>query len=568
MTVNAAPGESQVAYHVRRANDLKQVRSPWEYIYGELARFIEPTRWRPTEEPEGWTSRKAILDTTATMAWRTLKSGMHSGITSPARPWFKIKTADPDLNKWGPVKEYLETGQDRMREVFAGSNLYSQFHIGYGDMGQFGQSAALLVEDDKNILRVIQCVHGEFWLGRDASGRCNTLYRRFTWPVHRIVQRFGTATLPRQIREAFDQARYQDRYTIWHAVEPRMNRDPNRIDRKNKPYLSNYWIDGADSKVNESLLIEESGFDENPIIAPGWEISGDDTYSVSPGMIALGEVKMLMKQQKDKLDGIEKQVKPPMTGPTSMKGNPASILPGSITYSDDATGAGYRAAFQVNWDLSNLTLDIREVQQRCEKAFYADLFLMLANMEGIQPRNQFELSERKEEKLLALGPVLENIFNDQLDPTIDRAWNIMNRRRLLPPPPQEIARMGGPLEVEYTSMLAQAQKAQATGSIERMWAFAGQISAVKPEVLDVLKGDETIEAYADMVGYPSVAIATEDEREEIRQQRAQQMQQQQQVENAPAVAGAAKSGADAAAVMAGINQNPTGGGLLQQLGIG
>lgn len=566
MADNSAPGESKIAYHRRRAEDLKTLRSPWEHIWTELAKFIEPTRYKHDIKPEGWTSRRHIIDITATMSWRTLKSGMHSGITSPARPWFKWKSKDPDLNKWGPVKEWLQAAEDRARDICAGSNIYSAFHTGYGDMGQFGQSCGILMEDNRNVIRMLQLVHGQFWLARDENGRCNSLYRRFEWPVHRIVNRFGLKNLSRAVREAYDQSRYDAKFTIWHAIEPRYKRNTSSQRKQDKPFLSNYWEDGRDSSPDARPLLEESGFDTNPIIAPAWELSGDDTYSLSPGMVALGSIKMLMKEQSDKLDGIEKQVKPPMTGPTSMEGSPASLVPGSITYSDDPTGKGYRPAFEVNWNLANLIVDIKDVQNQCDRAFFADLFMMLANMEGVQPRNTLELSERKEEKLLQLGPVLENIYNDQLDPFTDRLWDIMQRRRLLPPPPQEL--QGQMLDVEYTSMLAQAMKAQRTGSIERMWAFVGTIAAAKPEVMDKLKGDETIDAYGDMVGYPADAIATEEEVQQIRAKRAQDMAMEKNIAAAPAMAQAAKGGADAAQVMSELNQSPQAGSLLQQLGIG
>ncbi len=41
-------------------------------------------------------------------------------------------------------------------------------------------------------------------------------------------------------------------------------------------------------------------------------------------------------------------------------------------------------------------------------------------------------------------------------------------------------------------MLAQAQKAVATGAIERFWQFGGQIAALNPEAADRLDPDGTM----------------------------------------------------------------------------
>ena len=563
MTVNAGRYETQIAYHRRRAQEVKRVRQPWEAIWREIADYIEPTRLRLQTKDEGAMSRRMILNSTATLALRTLKSGMHSGITSPARPWFRLATFDPGMKDFGPAKTYLGAVEMRMREVFQSSNLYNAFHTSYGDLAQFGQPCGLLVEDDQSIIRMMQLVPGSFWIVRDETGRATTVYRTFRWSVQRIVARFGYDKCPHRIRTAYDTAKYDDVYDIWHAVEPRMSRNPDKSDKPNKPYLSNYWLDGGDEGDG---LLEESGFDSNPIIAPPWELSGDDHYAISPGHIAVGDVKGLQLETKRKWEAIDRKVRPPMTGPTSMKNNPASTLPGSITYVDDPTGKGYRAAMEVNIDLSHLVADIKDVRDQIREIFYADLFLMLQNLDGIQPRTQFELAERKEEKLLALGPVLENIYGGQLEPVIDRTFAILNARGELPPPPPELR--GKDLKIEYISILAQAQKAVATGAIERGAAFVGQMSAVNPEAIDKLDVDEAIDVYFDYIGMPPSIVVPDDKVAEMRANRAQEQQAAKSAEMAATVAPAVKQSAEAAAVLASAQDNPGAGALLQSLGIG
>jgi hypothetical protein len=562
MAENAPKYESQIAYHRRRTEELKKVRQPWEQTWGDLATYIEPTRLRLLSQQEGPKSRAKIVDSTGTFALRTLASGMHSGITSPARPWFRLTTTDPDLKEFAPVKQYLSQVEKLMREAFEASNVYNAFHQGYSDLGQFGQSVGILVEDDDTPVRMIQLMHGRFWIARDHKGVVTTLYRCFRWSTQRVVRRFGYANVSQRVREKYDQGRYDEVFDIWHAIEPREKRNPNMIDKANKPYLSNYWEEGA----NNTEMLEVSGFDENPLIGPAWEIAAEDHYGLSPGMVALGDVKMLQMEQTRKLEGIDKMVRPPMTGPTSMRNNPASLLPGAVTFVDDPTGKGFRAAIDVNLRIGELREDIREVQDRIKVSFYADLFLMLANMDGIQPRNQFEIAERKEEKLLALGPVLENIYTGQLKPVIDRTYAILDRRKALPPPPPEL--QGQDLKIEYISILAQAQKAVATGSVERLWSFAGNLSAVKPEALDKLDADQSIDVYADMLGADPSLIVTDEEVAKIRGARAKRQQMADQAQMAATVAPAMKQGADAAAVLAQTDQNGGAGALLRNLGIG
>lgn len=562
MTGNAPRNETQLQYHRRRLEELKRTRNPWEPAWQALADYIEPTRYRNPLRDEGPLSRAKIIDTTGSFAWRTLASGMHSGITSPARPWFRLTTFDPDLKDYAPVKEYMAAVEQRLREAFQKSNLYPSFHTGYGDLGQFGQSCAILAEDDKQIIRAQPLLHGTFWIARDENGRATTLYRMFRWSVQRIVGRFGYDAVSQAIKTQYDAGNYDKTFDICHAIEPRLSRDPSKIDRANKPFLSNYW---EDRHGNEGKLLEESGFDENPIICPPWELAGEDHYALSPGQIALGDIKMLQLEQTRKLEGIDKMVRPPMTGPTSMRNNPASLLPGSVTYVDDPTGKGFRPAMEVNLRLSDLAADIRDTQERIRQAFYADLFLMISQMEGIQPRNQFEIAERKEEKLLALGPVLENIYNGQLAPVIDRTYAILERRGELPPPPPEL--QDQELQIEYISMLAQAQKAVSTGSIERVASFVGNLAAVRPDVLDKLDVDEAVDQYADMLGAPPSIIVPDDKVQAARDARAQKQKLAENAALSNQMAPAITAGADAARVLSETPNGPTGQGLLQQIGL-
>lgn len=558
----------------RRKESLKALRTPYEAQWTELAENIAPSRLRlMVNQKEGQKLRGKIVDSTGTFALRTLASGMHSGITSPARPWFKLMTFDPELREFGPVRAYIDAVEKRMREIFQGSNVYNAFHIGYGDLGLFGQSCGLLIEDERSVIRMLQLQHGSFWLARNERGVADTVCREFSWSVERIVKRFAKgrgegadlSSISHSVRRCYDRGDYDERFTINHLVQPRHDRSPGKIDKLNKPFASVYWEEGASDMNDREKMLEVSGFDENPIIAPPWELPAEDHYAVSPGIEALPDVKMLQSEQTDKVKAIQKKVDPPMVGPTSLRNNPASLLPGALTYVDVvAGGQSFQPAMQVQLQTNELREDIQDVQGRIERAFYADLFLMISNMEGIQPRNQFEIAERREEKLLALGPVLENIYGAQLAPTISRTYEIMARRGELPPAPQELDNTE--LKIEYISMLAQAQKAVATGAIERVWAFAGNISAVKPEVLDKLDADQSIDDYADMVGAPASMVVSDDRVSEIRKSRADAQAQAAQAESTAAMMPAVKQGADAAKVLAETDARAPGS-LLQRLGL-
>jgi len=133
-----------------------------------------------------------------------------------------------------------------------------------------------------------------------------------------------------------------------------------------------------------------------------------------------------------------------------------------------------------------------------------------------------EVRERVEEKLILLGPVLERLQSELLTPVVDRTFGIMYRNQRIPEPPEEL--QGRELKVEYVSLLAQAQKAVGTMSIEQFMRFISASAQMYQEALDIMDIDETAEEYAELLGVPPGMIRGKDERDEIRQFRAQQQQ--------------------------------------------
>jgi hypothetical protein len=223
-------------------------------------------------------------------------------------------------------------------------------------------------------------------------------------------------------------------------------------------------------------------------------------------------------------------------------------LPGGISFVDQAGPANaIKTAFDVQLDLSHLLGDIQDVRERIRGAFSADLFLMLANSTNSQ-MTATEVAERHEEKMLMLGPVVERLHSEMLDPLIESTFEHMMAAGIVPPPPPEMHGMD--LNVTYVSMLAQAQRAIATNGIDRFVGNLGQVASFKPEVLDKFDCDVWADKYSDMLGVDPEFIVPSDKAVLIRSQRAQAQAQAQQVAQAEQAASAAQK--------LGTVQTPTG----------
>ncbi|HHN8586651.1 portal protein [Klebsiella quasipneumoniae] len=517
---------------------LTNDRSSFDPHWRELSDFINPrgSRFLVTDVNRDDRRNTKIVDPTATLAARTLSSGMMSGITSPARPWFKLATPDPDMMDYGPVKLWLEVVQRRMNEVFNKSNIYQSLPLLYSSLGNYSTGAMAVLEDDSDVIRTMMFPIGSYYMANSARGSVDTCFRKFSMTVRQLVMEFGLNNVSDSVKGMWDSGNYESWIEVIHAVYPNIDRDTAKLNSKNKPVKSVYYEVGGDS----DKLLRESGFDEFPIMAPRWEVNGEDVYGSScPGMIALGQVKALQLEQKRKSQLIDKATNPPMVGPSSLRNQRVSLLPGDITYIDQVTGQeGFKPAYLVNPNTADLLADIQDTRQIINSAYFVDLFMMLQNI-NTRSMPVEAVIEMKEEKLLMLGPVLERLNDECLNPLIDRTFSIMARKNLLPPPPDVL--QGMPLRIEYISVMAQAQKSIGLSSLSSTVGFIGQLAQAKPEALDKLNVDQAIDAFAEMSGVSPTVIVPQEQVEQVREQRAQQQQQQQMVAMGMAAAQGAKT---------------------------
>lgn len=513
----------------------------------DIGDYVVPRRprFQTSDTNRGDRRNQKIIDSTATLASRTLRSGMMSGVTSPARKWFMLTTPNPELAENANVKAWLYESSQRMQNVFLKSNVYNVLPIIYGDMGNFGTSAAYIEEDAEDVIRLYPFPVGSYMISNNNRLKVDCFVREFRLTVRQLVEQFGTRSASGEIdwsnfsthvKKLFEQSQLETWIEVVHVIRPNPDFNPKKLQSKYKRFESLYYESGSlgSSGLNyinnePDLFLRESGYDYFPILCPRWEINAEDVYGTDcPGMVAIGDVRALQIMHKRKAQAIEKMVNPPMVGPMSLRNSKATILPGDITYSDERDGQkGFRPAHEVNMRINELVGDIQEHQARIRRAYFEDLFLMLAQSDRREITAR-EIDERHEEKLLALGPVLEQLNQDLLDPLIDITFQIMFKNGLIPTPPNEL--QGVELKIEYQSVMAQAQKLIGIAGVERFAGFTSQLVTADPKTLDKINMDQLVDVYADITSIPPGIVRTDEEVATIRNKRDEAMQAQAQQE--------------------------------------
>lgn len=544
--------DALVKIYRSKYSSLSQLRSAKISLWTDIRNFLAPNTARLPGELPNQSGRQDlnIINSSPRDAVRVLAAGLQSGVTNPMRPWFKLGTPDPDLQDFQPVKEWLAVVEQIMRDMMLRSNIYDRLKANYGTLGTYGTSAMALEADAKSVFRAYDFPIGSFMLATDETYRVTTCYRDVMMTCEQMIRKFGKGNdsiavyqdakkkLPYSVIAAYDQGDYDTTYPMCQIIEPNRKYRPGNELSQFKQFAS-VWFDPARSG-NKGAIYSLSGYDDCPVQAPRWDVLGEDVYGYGCGEFCIGDGKQMQLMEKRKLQGIDKNVHPPMIADSSMRNQRTTIMPGETTYVNGLiTGRpGFQAAYQVNPYIKELREEIANVERRVDVAFYKNLFLMVSEI-GDQPDiTATQINALREEKLLMLGPVLERLNDEQLDPTIDRVFNFGFRAGMFPPAPKELE--GMPLRVEYISVLGQAQKALGIGNMERLVGFVERVALMQvnaqqpPTALDKLNTDEMIDEYADGISVSPTIVNSQDQAAEIRDGRAKQAAMQQATQMASA----------------------------------
>jgi len=535
----------------RLMSELVSDRDRWKPHWEDIARMYLPRRYSwltSSRAVNGLERNKFILDPTGTFSARTLASGMMNGITSPARPWINLGAKGYDLAEHRELAINLQQRESILYSIFAESNFYSAISTLYLDLVLFGSAAMLVYDDDQAIIRCYNSALGEFFFSQSHRLQVDIFAREFNLNVAQIVARWGIDNVSTGIRTAFETPTggKLTSHTIVHLIEP--NKDDGLVAKTFK-YREVYWERGGES----GTILAANGFHELIGAFARWETIGNDNYGSSPAMDNYPDVVQLQAETKNKAQGLDKMVRPPMLADIQLQNKPSALVPHGITYVSGINSVGMKPIHEVRLPIAELSNDILSIQQRIGRGFHNDLFRMISNLDTV--RSATEISGLKEEKLVLLGPVLQRFEVEVLNPIILRTLALAKRRGVLPDYPEQYQDIE--VEISYNSVLSVAQKAFNTVPTERYLQFIGEVAPIYPEAVNVPNMDNILLNYGNALG---LAADEMNSPEDIAAAKAQQQQaagDQSQLDQGSQIVDSA----------AALSQTDVGGGVnaLQQL---
>lgn len=509
---------------LKKRDELLGKRSNWETHWQDVADYVMPKKNNITvTETPGQKRNLHLYDGTAIRANVLLSAGLHSTLTNPAVKFFDLTTGDKELDDNDRVRGWLQMTSDDIYNVIVNSNFQTEVHELYLDLGCFGTAPMFIDEHDEKVINFMSYPVADVIIGENTQGMVDEIYREFHWTAAKIVQEFGE-NVPQMILDHMRQADHERKFKIVHAIIPRKPGMGVNLNSK-FTYISKYILDEERSKET----LSEGGFREFPYVSPRWEKDSVEMYGRSPAMEILPDIRTLNAMVKTFLKGAQKMVDPPLQVPDDGLLRKINLTPGAVNRRRNG-------ADRIEPILTGGRLDIgQEIislwRDEIKKGFFLDLF----RTETGDRATAFEIQQKTQEQLKMLGPILGRMHSEFLRPMINRVYNIMDRKGLIEPAPDELE--GRAFEAIFSSPLAKAQKSvDAEGVIRGVQsiAFLGEIDQ---GVFDNINADKAARFVLKQGGLPQDLMRDEDDikkmraaRDEANRQMIEQQQQQQQAE--------------------------------------
>lgn len=532
--------DAKVEMILRRYQNSKDAKTNFESLYRDTAYWLLTRKENiGMEATQGGRKTDHIFDTTGVLSSQRLSSGMFSYLCPPNEDWFALRSSHYQLNQQVEVQNYFSQVSSILRQNLYISNFVLELYEAFLDLVVFGTTNVRVEEGTNSAFNFKTIFIDEYSFCENASGEVDTVFREFEMSARNMVTKFGLENCSEEIRKCvLDQNRgsgqgKDKKFKIIHAVMPRRDYDPSKIDYMNMKYMSTY-VD-----LEHKCILQEGGFIEMPYMVARFTKASNELYGRGCGTEMLPTVKLANAMMKTILMAGEKAVDPPMIMPDDGSLEPFDTSAGALNYWRATSFNNKPEPLKLQPNIPIGLEMIQKVQEDIKEGFYNDVILALQDRQNMTAT---EVMQRVGEKLVMMLPIIGRVQTELLTPMINRCYRILAENKEIPPPPPVLQAYPS-YEVVYLSKLAMAVKLLDVDATQDTLNAVAPLIQLSPEAMDVFNVDNIVRGTAYREGMPPEFLNSPDVVAQTREDRAKQMEQQQMMEQLPAMAdGVSKMG--------------------------
>lgn len=541
---------------LERFKKLKTQKQNLKPIYELISEYVYNRKYDGQGVPNsGLFVTEEIFDNTAQRANGIMSNVMVNNIWPNGPRTFACgKTWDtPDTAK---IKGWFEYVNAQMYSVMDNTRAGLQTALDEYmlDQGAYGISGIYVeeVDHDNNVpVRYKAWNIKTMWVDEGPDGTIDTIFSEIKLTIRNAVKIYGLDNLPEKAKKEYDNGNLEEKITILHVIEPRLERNKDKAGVKDMP-IASIHIDPVSKKI-----IKESGLEEMTIFVGRFSKVPGEVYGRSAAMIAMPDILELNAVKEAIGIATEKQLDPPL----------AVYDDGSLGGGNVDTSAGAISVFSVTGrinagkpieplytvgELQSSYNYIETLKETINNTFYLDRLLDFNNE---QRMTLGEAQLRNALRGQSLGAFYARQENEVITPMINRTFNILLKRgrfgviqgskeeaKLLAEgkepvyiPEEIVAKMfaGDDIyELTYLSPAKRTMQSEELRGIMETANFAVGVAPVAVEIMDNIDVDKLLERVAKLSGAPVDLLRDATTIKQIRDTRAKQQQEIAQMEHA------------------------------------
>lgn|GEM_PF-926429 len=388
------------------------------------------------------------------------------------------------------------------------------------------------------------------WWSQNEEGETDTMFRRFTLSLWRLVETYPNALNHPKIAEKYrDQKKHGETITLLHLVDPRRGGVSGAVNT-NKPFSDLTLMPDYDF-----FEVKESGYDSFPYQVAGMDAREGTPYCTGLGYDALPDAMALNHFSGGMERAIDLINDPVLFAPTRLFGNRLDRRPGQVNVYDPVN-----LGFQSLKDAiqkADIAGDPSWAERRCEKLtdnIERVFFGQFTNLRDAANVTAEEIRERRDLRQRAISYLVPTFDRDLFGKGADRELDALIEEDLVAPPPAELS--GVDVDWDYAGPLAKAQmRTQVDGAL-MLFNAAAAAKQIDETAGDVVAVHEALRTINDSLGNAPAMVKSRAAVEAIQQHRAEQDAQQQQNETLTAEATALRDAGQGLASIENAGQQP------------
>lgn len=516
------------------------------------------------KEDDGHVRDDKRTNSTAYQAAKITTAGFLEGLCPSSRPFWFPDVNDDKLMNDNVVYDWLTRQRNKVMLAMDKSGFYETMANVMLEGFCFGTAPLYIWSDMKTIARCETDTIGEYRMQKDEYGEICSIYRDKWYTAYQINRLFNPEgkkpedVFPVCIANALKNNEPYEKFLVVHAIEPAKFYEPGKPGAAGMGYESVYYLKNGQTKDGKPL--KRSHFKTKPFEVNRFEVIGNETWGNSIIKEILGEIEYLQDQAVELACTIETQNKPTLAAPVDLKGLGQKLGANKIIYYTTPHNAESIKPIQETFiNIQMLDAVIEKIENRVKEALLNNALKAITDM--TKEATKFEVSKVYEEKMMILGGFTKRFNSKFLRNVIERFWNILDDLGLIDPAPQQIA--GAEIKVEFTSLLAQAQRSIGSSTIEQSLDFVLRAAAVDQGLMDVADFEAYIRTYNRSISAPPLLLRSSEDIAKIREQRNQDQQNAMMMQNSDKMAKAAQAMATTKPQDGSMLNNAISGGALQ-----